>query len=67
MRQDLWMERAMHIDPHDNRGRWIIIGGAIGATFGASAHHLPIALALGIAAGMTIGALMNRMILHRHH
>lgn len=56
----------MHVDPHDSRGRWIIIGGAMGATFGASGHHLPIGLALGIAAGMTIGALMNKIFLHRH-
>ena len=55
----------MQIESNDNRGRWIIIGGSIGATFGASGRHLPIALALGIGAGMAIGALMNRMKPHR--
>jgi hypothetical protein len=55
------MERAMQVNSHDNRGRWIIIGGAMGATFAANTHHLPIALALGIAAGMTIGTVLNRM------
>jgi hypothetical protein len=49
---------------HDNRGRWIIIGGAVGATLGASTAHFPIALALGVAAGMTIGAILNRMTTH---
>lgn len=52
----------MQIDSHDNRGRWIIIGGAMGATFAVNARHLPIALALGVAAGMTIGTMINRMI-----
>lgn len=52
----------MQIDSHDNRGRWIIIGGAIGATFASNPRHLPIALALGIAAGMTIGTVLNRML-----
>lgn len=51
----------MQVDSHDNRGRWIIIGGAMGATFAANTHRLPIALALGIAAGLAIGTLMNRM------
>ncbi|HEY5086740.1 MAG TPA: hypothetical protein VII66_05195 [Gemmatimonadaceae bacterium] len=55
----------MHVDPYDSRGRWIIIGGTIGATFGAGGHHLPIALALGIAAGLTIGSLMNKVMPHR--
>ncbi len=54
----------MHVNSNDNRGRWIIIGGAMGATFAANTHHLPIALALGIAAGMTIGTLINRMAAH---
>jgi ABC-type uncharacterized transport system permease subunit len=54
----------MRVNPNDNRGRWIIIGGAMGATFAANTHHLPIALALGIAAGMTIGTLINRMAPH---
>ena len=57
----------MHVDPHDSRGRWIIIGGIMGATYGVSSHHLPIALALGIAAGMTVGTLMNRLLTHRDH
>ena len=52
----------MQVDSHDNRGRWIIIGGAMGATFAGNAHQLPIALALGVAAGMTVGTLINRMI-----
>ena len=56
----------MHVDQHDSRGRWIIIGGVMGATFGVSAHHLPIALALGIAAGMTVGTLINRLAPHDH-
>ena len=51
---------------HDNRGRWIIIGGTLGATFGVSTHHLPLALALGIAAGMTVGSLLNRISQHHH-
>ncbi|MEO8945142.1 MAG: hypothetical protein ABI338_01495 [Gemmatimonadaceae bacterium] len=55
----------MQADHHDNRGRWIIIGGVLGATFGVSAHHLPIALALGIAAGMSVGTLLNRFTPHR--
>lgn len=55
----------MRADRHDNRGRWIIIGGVMGATLGVSAHHLPIALALGIAAGMSIGTLLNRLTPHR--
>jgi len=55
----------MQVNSNDNRGRWIIIGGAIGATFAANTHHLPIALALGIAAGMTIGTVINRMALRR--
>jgi hypothetical protein len=59
------MERAMQVDHHDNRGRWIIIGGVMGATFGVSAHHLPIALALGIAAGMSVGTLLNRFTPHK--
>lgn len=49
---------------HDNRGRWIIIGGVAGATFGLSIHHLPIALALGIAAGMSVGSMLNRLSHH---
>ena len=67
MRQDLWTERAMHVVQHDHRGRWILIGGFMGAIFGAGTHQLPIALALGIAAGITIGALMNRIPTHRRH
>jgi hypothetical protein len=55
----------MQVDSHDSRGRWIIIGGAIGATFGTGGH-LPIALALGIAAGMTVGTIMNRVLLQRN-
>ena len=56
----------MHAEHHhDNRGRWIIIGGAVGATLGASTPHFPIALALGVAAGMTIGAILNRVTTHR--
>lgn len=55
----------MQINSHDNRGRWIIIGGAMGATFAANTHQLPIALALGIAVGMTIGTVINRMAPHR--
>jgi ABC-type uncharacterized transport system permease subunit len=55
----------MQVTSHDNRGRWIIIGGAMGATFAANAHQLPIALALGIAAGMAIGTLINRLAPHR--
>jgi len=54
----------MQVNPNDNRGRWIIIGGAMGATFAANTHHLPIALALGIAAGMAVGTVMNRMAPH---
>lgn len=51
----------MKIDSNDNRGRWIIIGGAMGATFASNTHHLPVAVALGIAAGMMIGTLINRL------
>ena len=51
---------------HDSRGRWIIICGTIGATLGAGTHHLPVALALGVGAGLSIGALFNR-IGERHH
>lgn len=51
----------MNIESNDSRGRWIIIGGTIGATVGASGRHLPVALALGIGAGMAIGALLNRI------
>jgi hypothetical protein len=58
------MERAMPVESHDSRGRWIIICGALGATCGAGVHHLPIALALGVAAGMAIGTLMNRFAPH---
>jgi hypothetical protein len=57
----------MRVDQHDNRGRWIIIGGTLGATIGAGAHHLPIAIALGIAFGMTIGHMLNRLTLNRRH
>lgn len=57
----------MHVVQHDHRGRWILIGGFMGAIFGAGTHQLPIALALGIAAGITIGALMNRIPTHRRH
>lgn len=56
----------MQINQHDSRGRWIIIGGVLGAIAGASGHHLPVAIALGIAAGMTIGHLINRITPHRH-
>ena len=52
------------MNSHDNRGRWIIIGGMLGATFGVSTHHLPLALALGIACGMSIGTLLNKMSHH---
>jgi hypothetical protein len=55
----------MYVDQHDSRGRWIIIGGVMGATIGAAGHHLPIGLALGIAAGMSIGHFMNRLIPRR--
>ncbi len=51
---------------NDNRGRWIIIGGAMGATFASTPHQLPIALALGIGAGMAIGATLNKMLPRRH-
>lgn len=57
----------MRVDRNDNRGRWIIIGGTLGATVGAGGHHLPIGIALGVAFGMTIGHLMNRLTLHRRH
>lgn len=63
-RKNLWTEGAMRVDPHDNRGRWIIIGGTLGATFGASAHDISLGLALGIAAGMSIGGIMNRIAHH---
>jgi len=55
----------MRANQIDNRGRWIIIGGAMGATIGAGGHHLPIGVALGVAFGMTIGHYMNRLTLHR--
>ncbi len=54
----------MQVNANDNRGRWIIIGGAMGATFAANTHHLPVAVALGIAAGMTIGTLINKAAPH---
>ena len=56
----------MHLDTHDNRGRWIIICGVIGAVLGAGTHQLSIAIALGVAAGMTIGTLINKTMPHRH-
>jgi hypothetical protein len=46
---------------YDSRGRWIIIGGTVGATLGVGGHHLPIALALGVAVGMMIGHMLNIM------
>ena len=49
---------------HDNRGRWIIIGGTLGATLGIGGHHIALALALGIAAGMSVGSLLNRISQH---
>lgn len=51
----------MRVNQHDSRGRWIIIGGTIGATVGAGAHHLPVAIALGIAFGMTVGNMLNKL------
>ncbi|MEO6778986.1 MAG: hypothetical protein ABI194_05975 [Gemmatimonadaceae bacterium] len=63
-RQNLFPEQAMHAERGDNRGHWIIIGGAIGATVGTAVHELPLALALGIAAGMGIGGLLNRLTAH---
>ncbi|HEY7897742.1 MAG TPA: hypothetical protein VIC03_04965 [Gemmatimonadaceae bacterium] len=57
----------MRVNRNDNRGRWIIIGGTLGATVGAGGHHLPIGIALGVAFGMTVGHLMNRLTLHRRH
>ena len=54
----------MHAERGDNRRHWIIIGGAIGATVGTAVHELPLALALGIAAGMGIGGLLNRLTAH---
>lgn len=55
----------MRVDQHDNRGRWIIIGGTLGATAGTGAHHLPVAIALGIAFGMTVGQMLNKLTPHR--
>ena len=55
----------MQVDQHDSRGRWIIIGGTLGATIGAGAHHLPVAIALGIAFGMTVGNMLNKLTLKR--
>ena len=51
----------MRVDQHDSRGRWIIIGGTLGATVGVGAHHLPLAIALGIAFGMAVGNMLNRL------
>ncbi|MEO7042820.1 MAG: hypothetical protein ABI035_11205 [Gemmatimonadaceae bacterium] len=55
----------MRANQIDNRGRWIIIGGTMGATLGAGGHHLPIGLALGVAFGMMIGHYMNKLTMHR--
>jgi hypothetical protein len=51
----------MQANQFDSRGRWIIIGGTLGATVGAGAHHFPIAIALGIAFGMLVGSTLNKL------
>ncbi|MEO7103698.1 MAG: hypothetical protein ABI311_10000 [Gemmatimonadaceae bacterium] len=55
----------MRANQIDNRGRWIIIGGTMGATIGAGVHELPIGVALGVAVGMIIGHYMNLLTLNR--
>jgi hypothetical protein len=51
----------MYVRPYDHRGRWIVIGGTCGACSGAPPQHMALAIALGAAMGMGIGAWLNRM------
>lgn len=59
--QNLNAERTMYVRPYDHRGRWIVIGGTCGACSGAPPQHMALAIALGAAMGMGIGAWLNRM------